>query len=389
MVARACGQRRVGTLPGGLAPYLGARLALPAPRGAGFAPRPLLGSRGPADVRCCRVAPRRVAPRSRRGCCGGGALGTTRPTPRWRARHLGSAAPPNRASCRAGAHPRARRGRPRGRQRRAAPADAPGGAHEVPGRRAARARGAGPGEGRPRADRVPAHRAAQAAGRRGDGPGQDRRPGHLAAPAARRGRPGLRRGARPQGDDDARRRAGAARGVRAASTPGAGAGRREAGGAAVGDLAPAREPVPGPGLRGRGRADRHAGPPTGRLGAARAAVPVLRVRRCRRTRVHAAARGRPRVSARQRPGADAAPGPGGRGHGRAAIAPSCSPTSPGSARPPRRCSPPRRPTRTRCWSWCRTWSRRTGRTRSGCGRRSVGPRWSTATASGSTPSRTS
>ena len=65
----------------------------------------------------------------------------------------------------------------------------------------------------------------------------------------------------------------------------------------------------------------------------------------------------PSRSASRRPAAlraDAPPGPGG---GRArlrATAPSCSPTSPASARPPRRCSPRRPPTPTRCWSSCPT-----------------------------------
>ncbi len=169
----------------------------------------------------------------------------------------------------------------------------------------------------------------------------------------------------------------------------AGARRRETGRAAVGDLPPAGEPVPRPGLRGRGRADRAAGPSTGRLGAARTALPVLRVRRRRRTRLHAAAGGRRSVPVPARPRAHAAPGPGRRGHGPRSPHVPARRRARASARPPRRCSPPRRPTRTRCWSWCPTWSRRTGRTRSGCGRRSVGPRSSTATASGSTGSRTS
>ena len=219
--------------------------------------------------------------------------------------------------------------------------------------------------------------------------GQDRRPGHLAARAARRGRPGLRRGARLQGDADARRRAGAAGGARARRAGRAGAPRAAtAGGAAVGDLAPAGEPVPGPGLRGRGRADRDAGPPAGRLGAARAAVPVLRAGRDRRTRLHGAARAPAGAHAR-RPGADAAPGPGRRGDGRRPPHVPARRRARASARPPRRCSPRRRPTPTRCWSSCPTSSRRTGRTRSGCGRRSAGPRWSTATATGWTGSRTS
>ena len=164
--------------------------------------------------------------------------------------------------------------------------------------------------------------------------------------------------------------------------------RRRARGAAVGDLAPAREPVPGPGLRGRGRADRHAGPPAGRLGAARTAVPLLRAGRHRRTRLHGPARAPPGAHAR-RPGADAAPGPGRRPRRPSGTARSCSPTSPGSARRPRRCSPPRPPTPTRCWSSCPTSSRRTGRTRWGCGRRSAGPPWCTATVTGWTGSRTS
>ena len=95
---------------------------------------------------------------------------------------------------------------------------------------------------------------------------------------------------------------------------GAGAHRRDPGGAAVGHLAPAGEPVPGPGLRGRGPADRHAGPPAGRLGAARPALQLLRARGHRCARLHDAARAPPGAHSR-RPRADAAPGPGRHGDG--------------------------------------------------------------------------
>ena len=260
------------------------------------------------------------------------------------------------ASLRAGDHPGARRGRPRGRPRCAATADAPGGAHEVPGRGAARAGGAGPGEGRRRACPTSRRdRAAQAARRGGDACWPGPPPGTRRCSSCSPRTPGS-----PTRRAPTRRRVMRAGGLeppeepapveKAAPAP----ARRAAGGAAVGDLAPAGEPVPGSGLRGRGRADRHAGAPAGRLGAARPALQLVRARRHRRTRVHDAARAAAGAHAR-RPGADAAPGPGRRGDDHAAIARSCSPTSPGSARPRRRCSPPRRPTPTRCWSWCPTW----------------------------------
>ena len=58
----------------------------------------------------------------------------------------------------------------------------------------------------------------------------------------------------------------------------------------------------------------------------------------------------------------------------AGTVPSCWPTSPASARPPRRCWRRRRRARTRCCAWCRTWSRRTGHVRRPGGRpRAVSP----------------
>ena len=71
------------------------------------------------------------------------------------------------------------------------------------------------------------------------------------------------------------------------------------------------------------------------------------------TSMHAA--GPEHAEAARRPRADAAPGPADRRGRRRATAPSCSPTSPASARPPRRCSRPRPPTPTRCWWSPPTW----------------------------------
>ena len=82
----------------------------------------------------------------------------------------------------------------------------------------------------------------------------------------------------------------------------------------------------------------------------------------------------------RRPRADAPPGAGRRRRRRAGTAPSCSPTSRASARPRRRCWPPRPPTPTRCSSSCRTSSRPTGRARRHCGRRTARRPSSTATA---------
>ena len=74
---------------------------------------------------------------------------------------------------------------------------------------------------------------------------------------------------------------------------------------------------------------------------------------------------------------------------RAATARSCSPTSPASARPPRRCWPRRPPTPTRCSPSSPTSSRPTGPARPSCGPPASRCRSSTATATRSTASPTS
>ena len=231
------------------------------------------------------------------------------------------------------------------------------GPHEVPGRGPARARGAGPGQGRRGEQRGPARRAAQAA-RRGRArswprpppatprcsrcsprtPWSPRRPAALKRRHARGGRA---RAAR-RGDRTARARRARGRLRRD------GASRRPA----VGRLPPAGQPVPGPRLL-RGRRPRSG---THRLAGWELLGPLFRsfeyagggAPACMPLPEPAAVRGT------ARPGADAAPGPGGRRRRVRATAPSCSPTSRGWARRPRRCSPRRRPTPTRCWWSCRT-----------------------------------
>ena len=131
-----------------------------------------------------------------------------------------------------------------------------------------------------RAHRGPARRAAQAARRHRHDPGQDRRPRHLAARAARRGRRGLRRGPALKREmltaagveaapEEARRPSPTRRLLRRHRAPG---------GAAVGRLPPAGQPVPRPRLLRR-RRPRVRAAPARQLGAARPAVPLLRVRR--------------------------------------------------------------------------------------------------------------
>ncbi len=183
----------------------------------------------------------------------------------------------------------------------------------------------------------------------------------------RRRRAGARGGARRDGG----RRRGLAR-SRAQRRP------------AVGGLPAAREPVPHSVVRRT--AEEGAAPSARGLGAARTTLQVLRVRRS--AVVDGAARAdRDAHGQRQRP--DAAPGAGGR----------C-----GEAGPPH--LPARRRARPRqdrtgaarraggerlppALSWCRAWSRPTGRARSDCGRRSGAPPSSTATARTSTRSPTS
>ena len=158
-------------------------------------------------------------------------------------------------------------------------------------------------------------------------------------------------------------------------------------GAAVGRLAPDGQPVPRPRLLGR-PAERLPSDAAGELGAPRPAAALVRARRQRGLRRAWTCPSRPRgacpaaaSSCRTRPGWSPRPP--------RATGPSCSPTSRGWARRPRRCSPPRPPRPTRCSSSCPTSSRRTGCVRPGCGPRGARPPRSTATATRSTASPTS
>ena len=111
--------------------------------------------------------------------------------------------------------------------------------------------------------------------------------------------------------------------------------------------------------------------PAGQLGAARPAVPLVRVRRRRGVVLHVAARAGRRVQAPERPRADAAPGPAGRGRG--GRAPHLPARRRAGARQDRAGAArrARRPTPTRCWSSSRTSSRPTGPVRPTSGRRSA------------------
>ena len=152
----------------------------------------------------------------------------------------------------------------------------------------------GPGSRPTRPQRGAARRAAQAARRHRDDPGQDRRPRHLAcfallaedavvsdAAAALQARDA----ARPPASRPARRRPPAPAPAPDRRRP----ARRAPGRAAVGDRPAAGQPVPRPRLlRAADAGPRPA--PARRLGAARPAAPLLRVRRRRRPVLHAAAR---------------------------------------------------------------------------------------------------
>ncbi len=153
---------------------------------------------------------------------------------------------------------------------------------QVPGDRAARARGARPGQGRrPTAPRRtgPSSSSASTASPRSwprrpratppCWPCSPRTPSSPTRPARCRRDMLAASGAEPDPEVEPERRGRASARLRAP------------GGAAVGRLAPARQPVPRPRLRRR-RAEPRPAPAAGRLGAARAAVPVLRVRRQRR-----------------------------------------------------------------------------------------------------------
>ena len=180
----------------------------------------------------------------------------------------------------------------------------------VPGRGPAGARGTHPRPDRHRADRGQARRRAQAARRDRHDPGPDRRPRAVAVLPPRRGREDLRPGLRhAPGDARARRRRG--RGGRAGRPRRAARRHRTARRAAVRARPPAGQPLPRARLHRR-LAEPRPGPPAGRLGAARPAVPLLRGGRQRRLDDDAAARGARRDAA-GRPAADEAPGRGGGG----------------------------------------------------------------------------
>ena len=129
--------------------------------------------------------------------------------------------------------------------------------------------------------------------------------------------------------------------------------RSPAGHAAVGPLARARQPVPH--ARPRPRPERLPSRPPRRLGPAQPALPRLRAGRRRRGRVDgpaADAADRPLLARPARSSWSTS-----RGSSRAsrrATAPSCSPTSPASARRPSRSWPPRSRAPTRCSPSCRT-----------------------------------
>ena len=253
-----------------------------------------------------------------------------------------------------GHHPGPRPRRARGRVGRRARLRAALGADQVPGRRPPGPRGAGPGEGGRHERRRAPERRAQAAGRRRHHPRQDRCPRHLPVRPPGRGRRRLRRGEGAQaGHAEGGRHRAASRGTRAGGPRRRAHRQRASGRSAVGGRPSAREPVPDPGLL-RHRATPVRPPPPGHLGASRPALPRVRVRR--EVVEHAAPRADLAAGA-GRPGADAAPGSADRLLPPPDIGPSCSPTSPASARPRRRCWPRRPPTRSRCsWS-CRTSSR--------------------------------
>ena len=253
-------------------------------------------------------------------------------------------------------HPDPRAQGARGRDQGAEGQARPHQPHEVPGDRAPHARGARPREGRPRPGRLGARRAAQAARRHRADPGQDGRARHEPHRPARarcvdlHGRAAVpprlaarvRCGAQPRRADHHARGRGQAR------------ARREPGHPGVRALSSARQPVPRPRLLEGARPGRARAPPR-ELGAARAAVQVVRDRLRRPGGQHGPPRGAHRRPARPaRTRAHEAPGPVHRVRPRSATAPSCSPTSPGSARPRSRCSRHPSPTPTRCSRSCRT-----------------------------------
>ena len=189
-----------------------------------------------------------------------------------------AARPPSRQR---GHHPGARPRRARGRGRgRARPRRARRAARSSRSSRCWCAR-SGPGS-RPTTDlhRGPARRAAQAPRRHRDDPGQDRRPRHLAARAARRGRRRLRRGQRRCRREmlrAGRGRAGPEEAEPAEPAAAAATPERRVVPQSV-DRPPARQPLPRARLlRRRAAPRRHA--PARQLGAARPAVPLVRVRR--------------------------------------------------------------------------------------------------------------
>ena len=208
-------------------------------------------------------------------------------------------------------HPGARPYRVRGRDRRAARSRAALGPHEVPGRGGSGAPGAGPGPGGDQQRRPPVGDA-QAPRRDRADPRADRHARHVVARAARRGRRPVRRGPGADAEPAAGRRAG--RGPASRSRPRSRRRRprrrRAPGGAAGGRLAPAGQPLPRPGLLGR-QTERGPGAPPGHLGAARAAVQLVRTGRRGSLAVHGAARAVVAAGA-GRPHADAPPGAAGR-----------------------------------------------------------------------------
>ena len=149
----------------------------------------------------------------------------------------------------------------------------------------------------------------------------------------------------------------------------AGRHQRASGGTPVGQGATAGQPVPHPRLLQR-RHQQLLTSPARHLGAARTAVPGLRAGLGRSVLVHGAARA-DLAEGPARPRADEAPGRRSSRPPLPATAPSCSPTSPASARPHRRCSPRRQRTPSRSWPSYPTWSRPTGPARPGSGRRST------------------
>ena len=135
-------------------------------------------------------------------------------------------------------------------------------------------------------------------------------------------------------------------------------------------------------------ADQRRAAPAGDLGAARPALQLVRARRRRGARLHAAARA-VRPAGAGRPRADAAPGAAGRRRrGRPPHLPARRRARTGQdRRGPACCAGGATPTR--CSSSSRTSSRPTGRARPASGRRTARQPWSTATARRSTVSPTS